>query len=197
MGAIAGKDGQITWPGESLRHFMEILADPKTFSLGIHIRAGDEVIQQEGGGIGDQCSWIDSSETVANRVQCIALLAQKVAAFSRRVLVIFSDSHCVKTHLMDWFRTHGGTFTDVWTQQLTAGVNIDHRVANDDSTWKQTLYDWTLMRYMSMFGVATSYTFVSGFPASALVTSDVRKPIFEINQCKRMPQEALCASRFC
>jgi len=172
-----------------------VLKRPDTFSLGIHIRAGDEVIKHEANG--EQC--LNQGPNM-DHVRCIMKLAKEKQHLSTRVLVIFSDSRCVKDKLMDWFMD-SEAFTEVWTQKLTGSVNIDTTLSEKEDAekhaFRQSMRDWIMMRYVDMFGITTSYSFLSGFPSSALVTSSVDKELYELNGCQVGKQNSLCASRFC
>lgn len=164
--------------------------------LGVHIRAGDDVRGKE---MSDKsCEGLDPKWVATARVGCIVDLAKEHLTAKKRVLVVFSDSACVKMHVMRYF-SDSELFTEVWTQELSGSVNIDTTQAKLDQehAWKQTMRDWTIMRLVNMFAITSSYDFLSGFPASALVSSNVHRRVYDLKTCKPMHEMALCAKRFC
>merc|ERR1740123_2406495 len=95
---------------------MQVLDGPDIFAMGVHIRAGDTVIRGEANLDQDpgQCEWMDPDHDYMPRAGCIDRLANshEKASRSKRVLVVFSDSRCVKKHIMDYF-ADSETFTEV------------------------------------------------------------------------------------
>jgi len=181
----------------SLAEAIAVLNQPDTFSLGIHIRAGDAVVSQES----QSDAFCGQAEPPRPHVRCVMKLTERpmYKKAKTRVLVIFSDSRCVKKHLLEYFQ-QSDAFTQVWSQTLTGGVNIDTTLSSEDEAahaFRQSMRDWNLLRHMDILATATSYNFFSGFPASALVTTSVDKELYELGSCQRAEKDWLCASRFC
>lgn len=176
--------------GTSLQAMLDALATPGTFSLGVHMRAGDKAILAEGKDLSEAtCAEVDPPARAAQRLQCLEHLVaaqQEQEPAERRILAVFSDSHCLRNHTVNQFRGLT-TFTDIWTQELEGSTNIDDRFEHtDDTMWLETMRDWTLMNRMDMLAVSTIYwrgLKVSGFPASTVWTARNKHALYELNRC--------------
>lgn len=192
--------GAIRRSAPTLRELVATLMSPDTFSIGVHIRQGDEVIAGEATSATASCDKLAPLPVLLKRLQCVeSLMASHDQAARRRVLVIFSDSHCVKQRALEHLSS-STSFTDIWTQELSGGVNMDHDLSNDrNHAWRQSMRDWILMRYVSMYIIGGVY--FSGFPASAIVTTSMDKEVYDIDKCtpfdKRNKDFIVCSSRFC
>merc|ERR1719433_2012694 len=143
---------------------LQVLEKPNTFSLGIHIRAGDAASQSEEGldpaldPSDEFCQGLDPKEGYMQRLGCMIKLGKQHLKAENRVLVVFSDSRCVKKHIMDFIKD-STTFTEVWSQELSGTVNIDTTITQGDTmhAWKQSMRDWLLMQKVDTFAVSTTY----------------------------------------
>jgi hypothetical protein len=178
---------------------MQVLKDPNTFSMAAHIRTGDPVIRAEANMMNPEveCNRIDQPQYYTQRLRCLDQVGGSKAAFSKRVLLVFSDSRCAKKHITDYY-AKSTAFTEVWAQDFTGGVNIDSTIAVDEhKTLYEGLRDWTLLKSVDEYAITTAYTFVSGFPSSAIIASSTKKELRELNSCQKMTKKWLCAGRFC
>merc|ERR1712032_150233 len=100
-----------------------------------------------------------------------------------------SDSRCMKDLLVRHF-ANSTLFQEVWAPKTEGFVNIDTRLRETESTkerqnqaWLQTMRDWVLMRHVDTLAMSSSYGHVSGFPASAMITSPSMQ-LYDLGKCE-------------
>merc|ERR1719188_602672 len=101
----------------SLSDVMEEMDNGVT-SLGIHVRAGDDIIHREEGIDLDsgECDSIAPESKFTPLADCISQLAERLDPSKKRVIVIFSDSRCIRKHFMD--HVDSSLYTEIWTQKI-------------------------------------------------------------------------------
>jgi len=187
-----------------LSQALEILRRPDTFSLGVQLHAGAAAVEAERQGAACPAAdvlmqYINAAANGGDVLGCILNLAMNHLAYSTRVLVVFSDSHCMKQHLLERFRD-SRAFTEVWTQGKKQQHEHDEGEASGKPhTFRQTMRDWILMRYVDMFASSTSLeSSLGSLQTSALVTASLDKELYQLDICRPVERRTLCSgATFC
>merc|ERR1711920_198682 len=129
--------------------------------------------------------------------KCAGSLTRRMGKKARhRILVLFSDSHCLKKYLMQYL-AQKNWFTEVWTQEISGQTNMDSRLFTKSMAdgaqhaWFQSMQDWLLMSHVDTLAVTTKYSFLSGFPVSASITANVKKEMYNLNTCTLVTRDSL------